>query len=410
MIELKSLEEALEYKAPPQAQVAQIGEFVRTPGSDRLHSFNIAGLGWTVISSNINQTETEYGAPRYSTGDRCIYIAIDSVLPEKLEKFLFPEGSKIKLDNGRVKILKLRNSYSEGMIVDFTPELEALYPGISTKKMGEDVSDFLGITKYEPPVSSIPGNMKGRPLARKNPLFKEYIDIRNIKHYSNVFEEGEMVYVSSKIHGTSVRAAYLPTHVPPIDWTMFYRSPKEAFIILKKHIKKKLGLLAPFEHCVGSRRVQLQNKPVDHKGFYESNVHRDTVEKLGLLAKLKPGEALYGEIYGKGIQKNYDYGLKDSHGFVAYDVMVNGRFLPAQEFLDWCKERGVPAVPNLGFIPFNREEIEKLAGAKVCMGGQKIREGVVVKSLDESSHPTCGRKVFKLINPAYLLADNTDFH
>ena len=38
------------------------------------------------------------------------------------------------------------------------------------------------------------------------------------------------------------------------------------------------------------------------------------------------GVVLYGEIYGKGIQKGYDYGL-DEIKFVGFDVMENGEYL-----------------------------------------------------------------------------------
>ena len=413
MIELKSLEEALEYKAPPQAQVAVIGSVAKTPGSDRLHSYTMKGMDWTVISSNIDQTEEDFGRPRYQEGSVVIYIAIDSVLPRPLESHLFPEGSKISLEKGRVRTLRLRGSYSQGMIVDINDDLEQLSPGISKFKVGDDVSGALGIVKYEPPASSIPKFMQSNGLKRKHPLFKEYNDIRNYRFYteSGVFQEGEEVYVTAKLHGTSVRAALLPTHVPPLE----FRGWKQFFILLLKHIKKRLGLLPKFEYCLGTRRTQLQDKPKDTKTFYDTNLYQITSDMYKLEEKLKPGEALYGEICGEGIQKGYDYGFKEKspfgrYGFFAYDVMVNGRYLPAREFLAWCNERGVTPVPVLGFMPYNLDKFKELAGAKVCLNNQKIREGVVIKSVDEAPHPSCGRRVFKIINQEYLMKDNTDFH
>lgn len=416
MLELKSLEEAIEYKAPPQAQVAVIGSVTKTPGSDRLHSYTMKGMDWTVISSNINQTEESFGEPRYKEGDRIIYISIDSCIPAPLEAHLFPEGSKITLEKGRIRTLKLRGSYSQGMIVDINDELEALSPGISKFKVGDDVTAALGIVKYEPPVSSIPAAMRGN-LKRKHPLFKEYNDIRNYRFYTEVgiFQEGEEVYVSAKLHGTSFRVAMLPTHVPPLDLMDFKKGWKHFFVILKKHIKKKLGLLPKYEFCLGTRRTQLQDKPKDTKTFYDTNLYQITSDMYKLHEKLKPGEALYGEIVGEGIQKNYDYGFKEKspfgrYGFYAYDVMINGRYLPAREFLTWCNDRGVTPVPVLGFIPYDLEKFKELAGAKSCLNNQKIREGVVIKSVDEVPHPACGRRVFKIINQEYLMKDNTDFH
>lgn len=411
MIELKSLEEAIEFKAPPQVQITSITDVMKTPGSDRLHSFTLAG-GWTIFSSNINQGgEGEFGEPRFKVGDKVVYFALDSVLPAPLEEALMG-NSKMKLDKGRIRIAKLRGAYSEGMIAEID-EMVKLFPAIKDKEEGEELAHLMGVVKYEPPAYSIPGAMKGGALTKKNKHFSEYIDVRHLKHYltSDVFEVGEEVYVTVKLHGTSARYGMLPTHVPPIDFSSF----KGFFKTFKKKVLQMFNLLPPFEYCIGSRRCQLQNKPDDYKTFYDTNVYRIVSDKFQIESKLKPGEILFGEIVGEGIQKNYDYGFTEKspfgrYGFFAYDVMVNGRYLPAKEFLSWCNERGVVPVPVLGFLPYDVEKMRELAGAKVCHNAQKIREGVVIKSVDEKSHPACGRRVFKLINPKYLEADNTDFH
>lgn len=395
MLELRSLEEALDFKAPPQAQIVVIEKFSKTPGSDRLTSYQVCG-SWTVISSNVDQTEDFYGVPRYPIGAKVAYIQMDSVLSKKLENILIGPEAKIKLNNGRVRQIKLRGAYSQGMIAD-VHELEKYYPGIASLPVGSDVSKLLEVTKYEPPAP--PSTMRGASVSKKkqNPLFKEYIDIKNIKFYteSGVFEEGELVYVSAKLHGTSARYGFLPIQVNTL-W---------------KKILNFFKLLPRHEFCFGSRRVQLQEKPKNHKGFYSENVYHIVGERLKIKERLLPGEQLYGEIVGQGIQGGYDYGFTGgNYGFYAYDVEINGRFLPPDEFIAWCEGRGFDRVPNLGIMGYNLEKINGLAGAKTCLNGQKIREGVVVKSMDETPHPACGRRVFKVINPEYLAKDQTDFH
>ena len=412
MIELKSLEEALEYKAPPQVQITSITDMMPTPGSDRLTSYTLAG-GWTIFSSNVNQDPENgiNGDPRYQIGSKVVYFAIDSVVPAPLEEFLCG-NSKLKLDKGRIRIAKLRGAYSYGMVAE-VDELAKFCPDILKIKEGEDLAPILGVVKYEPPVSSIPGAMKGRQ-AKRNKYFVEYNDIKNVRFYldSGVFKEDEEVYVTAKLHGTSVRFGMLPTNIPPLDFSSF----GGFFKTLKKKILNRLGLLPKFEYCLGTRRVQLQDKPDSHTGFYDTNVYKIISDKLSIQSKLQPGEILFGEIVGEGIQNNYDYGFKEKspfgrYGFFAYDVMVNGQYLPAREFLAWCNERGVTPVPVLEFMTYDIDKIYELAGAKTCFNNQKIREGVVVKSVDEKSHPACGRRVFKVINPKYLEdASNTDFH
>lgn len=405
-----TLDEALHI--PPQAEVVEIKSVMKTPGSDRLHNFGVHG--WTVISSNINQTEESFGEPRYQVGDKVIYIAIDSVLPSKLESWLFPEGSKITLDGGRVKTLKLRGAISQGMLVDFDKGLRTLYPDISEAsayRPGTDLTKTLGIVKFEPPASSVPSAMRGQQ-AKRNPFFKEYTDIRNLKHYADtdVLQEGELVYVSAKLHGTSARYAMLPTHVPALP-KLTFKTYKEFWEILVKKVKHKLGLLEKYEYCFGSRRVQLQDKPKDHKTFYAENVYHKVGETYNLKDKLQPGEELFVEIVGKGIQKYYDYNVPEGkYEYYAYDIMKDGMYLHSADFKAVCDLRGISRVPDLGYVLYNMDALMKLATAKTCLNGQKVREGVVVKPVEERSHPGCGRVALKLINPEYLLKDNSDFH
>ena len=52
--------------SPAQAQIVRIKDSMKTPGSDRLTSYSIEGMSWTVISSNIKQSEEcPNGVPRY---------------------------------------------------------------------------------------------------------------------------------------------------------------------------------------------------------------------------------------------------------------------------------------------------------------------------------------------------------
>lgn len=204
----ETIDVLLEHKAPPLAQVALISGVDKTPGSDRLHSYSVNCGGWTLISSNINQKYDEagncidVGTPRYSLNDKIIYIAVDSVIPEKLEKICFPEGSKTSLKGGRVGVLKLRGAYSEGLPVQIDQELLEAFPALKEMPLenGTDVTEALGVVKYEPPVVRMPKELRAGMASKKNPFFKEYTDIRHLKYYK-VFNEGDPVEVTAKIHG-----------------------------------------------------------------------------------------------------------------------------------------------------------------------------------------------------------------
>jgi RNA ligase (TIGR02306 family) len=362
-----------------------IGNISIHPNADRLEIAQVGETDWQVV----------VGKGHQAPGDPCLYIPIDSILPEPLEAFLFPPDSKITLSKSRVRSIKIRGALSQGMVILPSVELMVLYPNVRWSKLsdGDDLAEALGITKYEPPavhVQSAYGRVSG--TTHNNPLFRKYTDIENFKYYPTLFEDGELVYVSEKLHGTSARYAMLPTHVYGF-W---------------KRVRKIFGFLPAYEFCYGSRNVQLQARK---KLYYKSDVYDRVAKTYNLAAVLRPGEVLYGEIVGPGIQKGYTYGVTEGEvAFYAYDVSVDEKFLGFKRFVEWCDEHEIPRVPALYIGLFNKERIGTLLAGPSLLPNQPVKEGVVIKSLVERrSH--IGRAVLKWVSDAYLLKpENTDIH
>ena len=64
--------------------------------------------------------------------------------------------------------------------------------------------------------------------------------------------------------------------------------------------------------------------------FYDTNIYYKTCEQYNLKEVLPKGTVIFGEVYGEGIQKNYNYGLKGETKLVVFDVQVvdeNGKFI-----------------------------------------------------------------------------------
>lgn len=135
------------------------------------------------------------GKGQFKPGDRAVYFPIDSVLPKDLEETLFPPSSKITLSKGRVKTIKIRGMVSQGLLV--RPE----QVGMGYAPVGTDGTKALGVTKYEPELSTMPKNMMPTAKRHRNPHFKEYTDIENGKNYPKMFRDGERVMATEKIHG-----------------------------------------------------------------------------------------------------------------------------------------------------------------------------------------------------------------
>ena len=335
---------------------------------------------------------------KYSIGDKIIYVPIDSVLDSKLETKLFPEGSKVKLHNSRVKQIRLRGLASQGMIID--PKEVSDLINLEYLELESDLSGILNITKYEPPqpgFAQTVGRDKQRNKRTDNPHFHKYNGLESIKWFPDLFQEGEQVVIQEKLHGTNCRAGLLPF----VANTWF------------KKLKVFFRLAPKYEKCYGSNNVEISSK-LSYSGYYGEDLYGSTLRSQDVFSKLKPNETVFGEIIGPNVQKNYTYGLTE-HKFVLFDVKVlqeDGQqiWLSPEEVEIFAKERGFEFVPILYKGPYNKEFAYTLTkGTSVYCQAQKIREGIVIKAQDNYSTEG-NKKALKWVSEAYLDNDNTDFH
>ena len=386
-----------------RVEIVTIDEILVHPNADRLEIAKISG--WQVVT----------GKDNFQIGQHALYIPVDSVLPNSLEMRLFPVGSKITLKKGRVRSIKIRGQMSQGMIISLSDvweelkatgkfdELDDDNPDAKKVTVGDDLAEVLGVTKYEPPEPEFAmGPTKGAKKSSKNqinPNFKKYTDIENIKWYTNVFQEGEQVYISEKLHGTSARYGCVPRHYE--GFLAPVRSAVMGFLA-------KWGIVKPYQFVYGSRNCQLHTG--SNQSWYKEDVYSKILHQEDIKAKLQPGESVYGEIVGHAIQKNYAYGCKEGeHKFYVYDVMIDGKWLDYPAFTRWCSSRGFEPVPRLYVGPWSQEVHMQHRDGESTIGGQKIREGVVIKPVVDTDS-ICGRKVLKSISDAYYLEDNSDYH
>jgi len=332
----------------------------------------------------------------FKIGDIVFYIPIDSILTDEISKEIFSENSKIKLTKNRVKQIKLRGIFSQGLIVN--PSTIARFIK-SPLKLEHDYAEELGITKYEPPTPSFQGpkapKLRDKPFS--NPNFREYNGITNIRWHPEFFE-GEEVVLQEKIHGSMCRAMYAP-FVANTLW---------------KKILQFFKIAPKWEHTYGSNKVELTNRK-NYKGFYGEDVYGAVLKKTKAFEKLRQGECIYGELYGPGIQKGYTYGLKE-HGFILFDVRVlqpdgTQKWLDPEQVEAYAKERGFDFVPVLYKGPFSKEIVlEHTSGPSVLCPSEPIREGCVVKARYNYDNDQ-SKRALKSINPDYLNdPTNTDNH
>lgn len=107
------------------ASIQQVRALHPIAGKDRIVLAEV--LGWQVI---VQKDE-------YKPGDKCIYVEVDSVLPEK------PEFEFLRKKDFRIKTMKMGGVISQGICFP----LSILPPG--NYEVGDDVTGIIGVVKYD---------------------------------------------------------------------------------------------------------------------------------------------------------------------------------------------------------------------------------------------------------------------
>ena len=360
--------------------IAKINEVRAIEGADNIELV-IAG-GWNAI--------TKKG--EFKVGDETIIATTDAVIPEKLSEEMGVTSYLRK--GGRVRTVKLRGVYSECLIIPMKYLRGKTTMGDFDLKEGSDCMEFLGIIKYEPPVKQIQ-LASGRKIKwRDNQNFHIYYKFPNLKNVDGMFTSEDFVQITRKIHGTNAR----------------YGIVKKGKLSFWDKVKKFLRIAdewIDYEYIYGSHNCE---KGSDSQGFYSTDVWRTIAEKYDIKNKLwqlaftygakniGEGVILYGEIYGAGIQKNYEFGLKDIE-FVGFDIKVNGEYLPTETTAyEMVNELQLEHVKVLYTGTWNQEIQDSFVFNNFIEGTKVPHEGIVIKDITGDR-----KKVAKLINPDYLI-------
>jgi len=353
-------------------EICQIDKVEHHSNADKLDIVTVKG--WNCIVSR----------DQFKVGDLVVFCPPDSIIPNNLIEQYKLEFLK---KNGRVDTVKLRGYISQGLILD----LKCLIgkTGVYARE-GMDVAEVLGITKYEPPEDNI--QLQGKPTKRKrNPNFSVYTDIQNINNYNTVFKEEDYVVITEKIHGTNFRAGRLLIYTGSI-WG-----------------KIKSWFCGKYEFVYGSHNVQM-GVINNRKNFYGENVYGQIAKKYKLAEIIPEDYIIYGEIYGKKIQK-LEYGMGNGIGMRIFDVKYKGNYLNQPDLERFCVQLKLQLVPILYVGKFSQEVLKKFTIGNTALCDNHIKEGCVVKSYIEENHPQIGRKILKSVNPEYLLLkDRTEYH
>lgn len=337
------------------ASVQTIKSLTPIEGADKIELAKV--LGWNVV--------VQKGL--YKEGDKVIYCEIDSVCPEKPEfEFLRPRGM-------RVRTIRLKGQVSQGICFPMSI-LDNKIPITYSLPLEEDtdVTEMLGIIKYEPPV---PANLGGTAKG-VFPSFLCKTDETRVQVLQPVLDKykGTPCYVMEKLDGSSA--------------TYFIRD-------------------GVFGVC--SRNLELIET--------EGNTFWKVARELDIENKLRSlgyNCALQGELIGEGIQDN-KYKLKGQkvHFFSFFDI-DKYEYAGYVKFLNITIALGLPIVPiiskELYALENDIEALVKMSVGKSELNKDVWREGIVIRPLEETidhevsnGHLHKDRVSFKAINPEFLL-------
>lgn len=326
-----------------KVEVVKIGNVNPHPNADRLDIANIEGMAYQVITAKGN----------FKAGDLAFYFPIDSVIPDNyLDEFGIRAYYSKKL-----RAAKLRGIFSEGLLIPVGDNFAG--------NLGDDYTEFFGVTKYEYP---IPQKMNGDVETAIGQY--KFPSPENLKRYRDVLFDGEEIVVTEKVHGTN------------------------------------FSVLVDAEGIthIGSHNYFWKNNP-NNKTLVYVQAYNDN----SILHKLPKNTQVFGEIYGV---QDIKYGLKDGKiGIAVFAVRTEGKFLNYHDFVAFCEEFNLPRVPVLYIGAYSWEAVSQFNNANSVLDPNSMMEGVIVQPTIERTHPEIGRVVLKLISDRYLLRkDGTELH
>lgn len=304
-------------------------------------------LGWSVVVKKGD----------FNVGDFVVYCEIDSVMPKR-DEFAFLENAKY-----RIKTIRLRGQVSQGICFP-----TSILGDVAIEE-DMDVTEMLGVTKYEPPIPACLGGIQKGSF----PSFIPKTDETRVQTLQKMLDkyQGQQAYVSLKLDGSSA--------------TYYFKDG---------------------EFGVCSRGMELVEN--ENNSFWQVARRDNFEEKLKEISTmLRRDVAIQGELVGPGIQKNH-LGLKQHEVFVFNLFAIDDHtYLSGPTTKTICEEVGLKMVPVLDWEHVIHNDVQKYVDTYNDMTHKMYQdkqiEGVVIRPIKEIHDRHHGRISFKVINNKFLL-------
>lgn len=331
------------------ATVQQISELRPIEGADAIEVAKING--WDVVVKKGD----------FKTDEMVVFCEVDSFLPIQPEYEFLRKSSYKKMSDGtegfRLRTIRLRGQLSQGLLINYQTLISKLPPDenghVDLPDMGEDVTEIMGIIKYEPPVPAcLAGQVKGNFPGFLNKTDEERVQNIRSSMYERYRNKGNKYYITEKLDGSSC-SIYLRGN----------------------------------EFGVCSRNLNLLETP--DNTFWKVARQYNIEEILREHSNYSGFQTicLQGELIGEGVQKN-PYEIK-GHEFHIFNLYFSDLdyYANIDELIEFTQRYNLKHVPLLYKdinLPENSKACLELSEGKSKLNSNTEREGIVIRYFDRS--------------------------
>lgn len=335
------------------ASIQKVWKIEPIEGADRLELASIEG--WKTV---VNKGQFHHG-------DLCVYFEIDSFLPID-ERFEFLRSSSYKKtdimgEGFRLRSMKFRGQISQGLALPVDS-----FPEIQNAELGQDVSEILGVRKWEIEEKATTDGYAIGSL----PYDVPHTDETRVQEEPGLIQAfaGLQYYISTKLDGSS--------HSLSLD--------EDGFHICGHNYEYSSGSFYDFV------------KKRDYEMYIRSYVANHDLKTL----------TVQGEFCAPGIQKNR-LKLQKPEWYV-FTIRVDGKRVGLHRMKEICNACGFKMVPveEIDFdLPSKYPTVEAIlarADGQYPNGGPK--EGIVIRTVEPVYNEIIGGPLsMKAVSNKYLL-------
>lgn len=353
------------------AHIEKIDWIKPIEGKDRIALAGV--LGWTVI---IQKSD-------YEIGQKCVFCEIDSVFPEK------PEFEFLRSKKFRIKTMKMSGVLSQGICFPLSILPEGNY------EIGDDVTDTMGITQYEPTMDKEEVNdTENEKIVKKYPKFlmrwawfrKLVLPKKQSKGFPSFISKTDETRIQNAPFYLEMDCNYVATE--KVDG-------QSGSFTLQQVKGKYFWNKDTYDFAVCSRNLRKWKK--DTSSFWSVAEKYNIEQILHQLIGNNEWVAIQGECVASNVQGN-KYKVTEPDLYVFNLIYPSGR-VGSVEAKKIVGEYGLKFVPiideSVNLKGMSVADVLRYATGKSQLY-DTLREGIVFRSLD-------GKQSFKAVSPEFLI-------